>query len=137
MEYALGSVITLAAIVIMRLLLRRQYREPPPAVRYSQSHVYDLISPFLPTNSEMKIPAASQMSRHLDEVLIKIVFTEGKAYWIKDDKFYVADVKDYEIQHETATQVDTMSMDKVELDKIILVVEELTKGKTNDSRNAW
>lgn len=110
--------------------------ESPPVVRYSQSHVYRLIEPFMPDNNEMRQYPTTQATKFLDRLLIKVVFVEDEAYWIKDNIFYVANAKDHEIQHDTAVQVDTMSMDKVQLDKIKLVVEQLTKGNQDDSRNA-
>jgi len=95
------------------------------------------MAPFMPSNVDMKYMQKTQSSRYIDSITIKVVFLDNKAYWIKDNTFYVADVRNHQIQHETATKVDTMSMDRVQLDKIILVVEKLTKGEANDNRNSW
>lgn len=116
--------------------MSRNPLELPPLVRYSQSHVHNLIAPFMPTNKEMTIQPETQSSKYLDKITIRVVFLENKAYWIKDNKFYVADAKDHMVDHDSAIEVDTMSMDKIQLDKIKVVVEKLSEGKNNDSRNA-
>ena len=136
MEYALGSIITIAVILVTRYFFSRNPLDVPPQVRYSQSHVYNLIAPFMPENSELRKPVESQSSKYLDNITIRVVFLDDKAYWLKDDVFYVADAENQQIRHDTATQVDTMAMDKVQLDKIKFVVEKLTEGNQNDSRNA-
>lgn len=129
MEYALGSIITVAVIMLTRFIVSRHPLEMPPIIRYSQSHVHRLISPFIPSNAEMKPFPVTQASEYLDKISLRVVFLEGKAYWIKDDKFYVAEAEGHMVDHESATEVDTMAMDKVQLDKIMLVVEKLAEGK--------
>lgn len=136
MEYALGSIITIAVIILTNLYFKKYPIEKPTTVRYSQSHIFMLVSPFLPTNYEMAPRPITQASKFLEETQVKVAFIGNEAYWIKDGKFYVAKVVKREIQHDTATQVDTMSMDKIQLDKIMLVVEQLTKGTPDDYRNA-
>lgn len=130
MEYALGSVITIAVILLTRFIMARHPLEMPPMIRYSQSHVHNLIAPFLPSNQEMRSLPVTQSSKYLDKISLRVVFMEGKAYWIKDDKFYVAEAVGHIVDHETATEVDTMTMDKVQLDKIMLVVEKLAEGNS-------
>lgn len=129
MEYALGSIITIAVIMLTRFIMSRHPLELPPTVRYSQSHVHNLIAPFMPSNSEMKEIPVTQASKYMDKITMRVVFLDGKAYWLKDNKFYVANQTDHIIDHDTATEVDTMAMDKIQLDKIMLVVERLTEGK--------
>lgn len=129
MEYALGSLITIGVILLTRFIMARHPLEMPPTVRYSQSHVHNLIAPFLPTNREMTEPPVTQSSKYLDKISLRVVFLEGKAYWIKDDKFYVANAINHIVDHESATEVDTMAMDKIQLDKIKVVVEKLAEGR--------
>lgn len=136
MEYFLGSLITLAVVITVNIFLRKKAKEPMPSVRYSQSHVFDLISPFLPEGFAAKQPKPTQSSKHMEEISMRVVFIENKAYWIKDGTFYVARVVHGQVDHGNAQVVDTMAMDKVQLDKIMLVVEKLTEGKTNDSRDS-
>jgi hypothetical protein len=128
MEYALGSIITLIVIFTINFLLGKNTPKEVPTIRYSQSHIYNLIAPFIPKNNELLESPITQSSKHFDSISIKVVFVNNKAYYIKDNIFYVANVEDEVIQHETATVVDTMSMNKVQLKEIMMIVEKLTKG---------
>jgi len=56
---------------------------------------------------------------------MKVMVVKNKAYWIKDNTFYVTDVVEGEVVKENAKQVDTMAMDKVELKEIMFIVEKL------------
>jgi hypothetical protein len=50
------------------------------------------------------------------------------AYWIEDNNVYSAEHNELGILPETKKIVDMMTIDKVELDKMILIVEKLTEG---------
>jgi hypothetical protein len=74
-----------------------------------------------------KQPKESQLTKHYNKMFLKVVVQGTKAYWIKDNVFYVADVnEDGQVDKENAKQVDTMSMDKVELSNMMEIVEKLT-----------
>jgi hypothetical protein len=64
---------------------------------------------------------------------MKIMIVKDRAYWIKDNTFYVATVVDGQVNKETAKEVDTMAMSKVELDEMMFIVEKLREDN-NDSR---
>jgi hypothetical protein len=88
------------------------------------------------------VPPPNTQSRDYEKKMtVKVVMTEGQAYWIRDNTVYTADIaEDYSVQNETTRIVDIMSMDKVQLDKIIFIVDKLTEGSKNDggnSGNTW
>ncbi len=138
MEYFLGSILTLALVIILNKVLRRSlYEERIEPIKYSQAYIYDMVSPFLPSNKELMEQKETQSTKHYDSMFLRVVFAENKAYWIKDSIFYVSDVReDGSVDQESAKQVDTMAMGRVELEKIIFIVEQLTEGNGNDTRNA-
>lgn len=129
MEYFLGSIITLAVIVVLGLIARRYKNDVFFKVDVSQSTVHEMLRDFLPPNHKLMKHQKSQSSKHMEQITTRIVFIDNKAYWIKDNKFYVADAINQNIDESTKQEVDTMSMDKVELNKIIFIVETLTEGK--------
>ena len=47
--------------------------------------------------------------------------------------FYMADIFQNDIQKDTARVVDTIGMDKVQLDKMLFIMDQLREGKNNDS----
>ena len=107
-------------------------------VKYSQSNLFNMIAPFLPSNDQIRMmnPKPSQAINYNKKMYVKILFLDQKAYWIKDNSFFVADVVDGNVLEDSARKVDTMGMDKVELDKMSFIVDKLTEGLSNDSGNS-
>lgn len=134
MEYFAGAIITLIVILITRKFIVNERRNNRILINYSQSNVHDLIAPFLP--KILHKPVVTQSSKYYDKIHTKILMVGNKAYWIKDNTFYSADVVRGEINHDTTKPVDTMAMDKVQLDKMIFIIETLTKGDFDDYRNS-
>lgn len=138
MEYFIGAAVTLGIVYFINRFISINVSESDEQpLKYTQSYVYELIRPFIDIYGMAIEQKESQSSKHFNSMFIRIVFTEDKAYWIEDTTFYVADLDDDGIvQKDTAKQVDTMSMNKVELDNIKVIVERLTEGSDNDSWNA-
>jgi hypothetical protein len=136
MEYFLGSVATLISVAVFNIFLRKGITNKKlemPILKYSQSHIHVLLKPFMPSNSvRFKPIKESQSLKYHKDIYIKIMVMENKAYWIRDNTLFVADVVDGELVKETSRQVDTMSMDKVQLEKVMFVVEQLTEDSSND-----
>lgn len=130
MEYVIGSLITLFTIFFVNRFIKKEVdSQSAISISYSQSHIHNLIDPFLPDNSTLTLLKPTQASKYLEETQQKFIIVEEKAYWIKDNEFFVANMIDGSIDRESAQLVDTMSMSKVELEKIIFIVEKLT-GET-------
>jgi hypothetical protein len=137
MEYLVGSLATIIAFVIYHRLTRESFEEISKVgqrITYSQSYMFNLLHPLIPSNDYLKKlnPKKTQSYLHHEKLYIKIMFYEDKAYWIKDNKFFTADMVDGKIVEDSEKTVDTMAMDKVELDKMAFIVDMLTKGKTDD-----
>jgi hypothetical protein len=134
MEYFLGSAVTMVAMFITtRLILPRTLNKKVDTVRYSQSHIHTLVVPLLPDMKTYKKKIVTQSSKHDERINIKVVIVENKAYFVKDGSFYCADMDGDYIDKQTAAVVDTMGMDKVQLDKMLFIMDQLRDGKKNDS----
>ncbi len=134
MEYFLGSAITMIAMFITtRLILPRIIDTKPSVLRYSQSHIHTLIMPLIPDIKSYKKKMVTQSSKHDEKINIRVVILDNKAYFVKDGNFYCADMNGDAIDRQSATVVDTMSMDKVQLDKMLFIMDQLRDGKKNDS----
>lgn len=137
MEYFVGSATTLAILFLAKLLLNKTIsRNQVSGISYSQSYLHSMIAPYMLTNSEIKADRETQSSRHEQSLYVRIVVVDGAAYWIKNNVFYIADMEGEDVVKETTRQVDTMSMDKVELNKMMFIIEKLTEGRNYDSRNS-
>jgi hypothetical protein len=126
MEYLAGSIVTLITMVIVSRMVRKtQSTIKSVSVDFSQSRQYELVKDYLPViNKEIK----TQSSKHYKAQWSKVVFSGPLAYWIEDNNVYSAEHNELGILPETKKIVDMMTIDKVELDKMILIIDKLTEG---------
>jgi hypothetical protein len=133
MDFLLGTVTTTLILFIFLVFLinKRNKREPFFLIRYSQSHIHRILSPLLPQVDQIsKINNKdNQSSRHLKNTNVRVLIVEGKAYWTKNNVFYVSNIVDGDIDKNNAQVVDTMGMNKVELDKMLFIIDQLRKGE--------
>jgi hypothetical protein len=144
MDYLIGFFVgTTLMVVFYKFLIKNSLRaNDKVAIRYSQSHIFNIIKPFASiVYSTPKPVIKTQAIEYEKSQTVKVIMTEGQAYWIRDNTFYTADInEDYSVDNDSTRVVDTMSMDKVQLDKIIFIVDRLTEDSDNDdsnSRNSW
>lgn len=106
-------------------------------IRYSQSHVHSLIFPLLPKNVKPKKIKKTQATIHEAKNNIKVIIMDNSAYWIKDNAFYVADMAiDGTVNKDSTRRVDTNSMNRVQLDKMLFIIDKLREGTLDDSGSA-
>lgn len=137
MEFFLGIVFAVFAMAMINkyiINVSEIKKSKMNKIIYRQSHIFDLIRPAIPYIPHNLNARQTQARDHRASQSIKVVFTDDKAYWIKDNNFYEALHIHGQIDDSTTKTVDTMGMDKVELDKIIFIVEKLTEGTANDGR---
>jgi hypothetical protein len=79
----------------------------------------------------------TQATRHFDNTKLKIIFTEEKAYWIKDNAVYEADIVGGIIQENSSKAVDMMALDDVKLKDMMFIIDKLTEEQPNDRRDSW
>ncbi len=141
MEYVLGSLVTAFLLFVFNKIINTKGRKAVPAPTMpSQSYVFRLIQPALPIlNILSKKKMKTQATNHIDSLYVRVIIIDEKAYWIKDNSFFVANMEDGLIDKESATLVDTMSMDAVQLDKMSFIVDKLTEDldDTGNSGNSW
>ena len=134
MKYFLGSISTLIVIfVVTKFFYSNIDLKTDKTIRYSQTHIYELIKPLVYTKEINKVIRNSQSQKYNEKVNIKVIIMEDMAYWIKDNIFYMANMVDGFVDKDTTRTVDTMAMDKVQLDKMLFIMDRLREGKRNDS----
>lgn len=136
MDYLIGSIVTAALFTLgLKLFNRVIPKKIKMKVSYSQSYVYNVIGPVVKILAMSK-KLETQASKYQDSLYVRVVLADNKAYWISNNVFYVADEEDGFIDKDSAKPVDTISMDKVQLEKMIFIVETLTEGAENEDRNS-
>jgi predicted ribosome-associated RNA-binding protein Tma20 len=103
-----------------------------------QSERHQVISNFLITSNlgykNIKKNIKTQSQIHEEKNSIKVIIMDNSAYWIKDNVFYTAQISlDGDVDKNTTSIVDTMSMDKVQLDKMMFIIDRLREGTFDDS----
>jgi hypothetical protein len=132
-EFLVGAIVTIFVYMATNRIAKRELENKDKIdIVYSQSHIYELMRPFLEFAPLIVPPEPKQSSNYLKNVYMKVMVVNSKAYWIKNNAFYVADVVDGEVQKETTKEVDTMSMSRVELNEMLFIVEKL-REETDDN----
>ncbi len=138
MEYFVGSVATLiAAVVFIMTTNKISSRSSGLSLKRSQSRSlqlilnagYNIVIPAPPINKD------NQDHKHNSKNEIRVVIHEDFAYWIQNNAFLTAKVRGGVIDQSTTKLVDTLAMDKVELDKISFIVEKLNERQSDDRSN--
>jgi len=139
MEYLIGAAITMISYIIANRIAGKQrdrlLENSEFKITYSQSHIYELMKPYIDMVGPIEEKVNRQSANYLKNVYLRIMVVENKAYWIKDNRFIVAEIVNGEIDKENAQEVDTMNMNKVELDEMMFIVEKLREGD-DDSRGS-
>ena len=99
-------------------------------VKSSQSRNHYLFNNNTPKKKSKKINR--QSSNHDKNINIKVIIMDDQAYWIKDNTFYTADMVQGNVDKETTRIVDTMTMNKVQLDKMIFIIDRLREEAFDD-----
>ena len=103
-------------------------------VKYRQSDIYELVRDSIPKKIFDMPKIITQSQKHIQKNMLKVVITNGKAYWISNDVFYSADSINGRIDEETIKQLDFENMSKDEMVNMLSILDDLKKGtNTNDS----
>jgi predicted small secreted protein len=129
-EFLLGFILAIATVFVFRFFIIKDINQSTSwAIRYSQTRIHEIIKNYVPDYAfEIKKPI-TQSENHKNSMYTRVVFVENQAYWIKNNTLFVADMEEGMVDEETTREVDTMAMDKVQLEKVIHIVEALTEGK--------
>jgi hypothetical protein len=132
MEYLLGALVTLFSVVVLnKMFLKQVKRSSQMSMPVSQSYLHKFLSGY--GSSDVEAAQETQSSKYISKQSVKVMIVEGEAYWIQNNQLYVAQYKDGEVDDLGAEKVDTISMDSVQLEKTMFIVEKLTEGKNDSS----
>lgn len=129
---AIGTTIVIVLLFCLYLILNKKTRDKPIIV--SQSMLQYRYSNR--QKNSRKLNVKSQSKVHHNKNNIRVIIVENSAYWIKDNIFYKAPLVDELIDKESAEKVDTINMDKVQLDKMLFIMDKLREGINDDSRGS-
>ena len=98
--------------------------------------MHNMLKYFFSLNIETQGKPSSQLTKRLEKDMIRVIVVGSQAYWVSDNTFYVADALDGEVDTETAKPVDVQSMSKLEVNKMLSILDSLTNGKVGNDRSS-
>jgi hypothetical protein len=128
---AAGLTITILLVLFTYVLASRSNKSTPTVsqamllYRYNETKKYS-----------RKLVTKTQSKMHHDKTNVKVIILDNQAYWIKDNIFYKAPLDGQSIDKDSAEEVDTINMDKVQLDKMLFIMDKLREGINDDSRGS-
>ena len=106
-------------------------------IRYRQSNIYEMVKDVIPKEMFDKPKIITQSQKHVQKNMLKVVITEGKAYWILDNVFYTANAINGRVDESTVKPLDIENLSKKDLVKMLSILDDLRKGMgSNDSGSA-
>lgn len=134
MEYFIGSFSTMLILYFLGKYgnQRRFNMDRIVSIKYRQSSMHEMVKHLIPIESFSKKVLDTQSIKYEKRTNVKVIIVNECAYWVKDNIFYMANMEDGFIDKETTKLVDTMGMDKVELDKMLFIMDRLKEGEGDD-----
>ena len=97
-------------------------------IKYRQSYIHEMIKNVIPKQRFDKPKFITQSQKHVQKNMLRVVIEKNKAYWILNNVFYTADAIDGRVDENTARPLDVENMSKVELDKMLSILDDLKQG---------
>jgi hypothetical protein len=113
--------------------IRKKSKKNFSKTLYRQSDIHRLLKYFFSIPLSNNEKPCSQLTKHKEKSMIKVIVLNNEAYWVSNNTFYVAKAIDGEVQPHTAQPVNTNGLSKPELDKMLFILDSLKNGKKNDS----
>ena len=128
-EYFIGAIIGITFMMINNFRMKKNIKEELNPFRYSQSHIFEIVRPILPPILIKSKNVNTQSYKYEEKFNVKVIILGQNAYWIKDNVFYTAKIDGDRIDRDSTSVVDIMGMDRVELDKMLFIMDQLRDGK--------
>jgi hypothetical protein len=132
MNNVYGSLLLTATILFASAILIYMRKTPQKAQVVSQAELHHRF--YDKRNEKRKLKTQSQ--KHLKENNINVIIVDNEAFWIKNNIFYKAQMSDQGVDKNTTQEVDTIAMDKIQLDKMLFIMDKLREGIDDDSRSS-
>jgi hypothetical protein len=122
-------IVCLTAIVFFSIIVTMQKKKNN--LKYpitKQSEMHNALKVFF-SRQAVDTEKKSQIAKRSDSNKFNAVIVDDKAYWVIDNIFWVSNLIDGRPNMSEAEPVDIYSMPKKELDKMLLILDNLGGGK--------
>jgi len=136
MIYLLAIPLTLLVFWSIIVIVKKINKRNNSYVIYRQSDMHNMLKYFFSLGVENQEKPSSQLTKRLEKDMISVVVYGNQAYWVSDNTFYVADAFNGEVNTETAKPVNVESMSKLEVEKMLSILDSLKNGKVKNDRSS-
>jgi hypothetical protein len=133
MEYFIGFFLTFMVSLAIIIIMNKKINKKMSRTLYSQKDTHELFKYFFSIDSSNQKKRLSQLTKHTEKSMIKVMVIGQEAYWVSDNTFYVAKAIDGEVEPGSAQPVDIENMSKNDINKMLFILDNLESGKKNDS----
>ena len=133
MQYFIGFSLTFLVSLAIIIVMSKKINKKMSRTLYSQKDTHELFKYFFSIDSSNQKKRLSQLTKHTEKSMIKVMVIGQEAYWVSDNTFYVAKAIDGEVEPGSAQPVDIENMSKNDINKMLFILDNLESGKKNDS----
>jgi hypothetical protein len=135
MEYLIASGLTLVVSWAILVIIKKKNNKKYSSIQYRQSDMHEILKYFFSLNVQQKEKPLSQFNKRIEKSMLKVIVAEDQAYWVLDNVFYVADALDNQVDPETARPVNVENMSKLEMEKMLFILDSLKDGDVENDRS--
>ena len=133
MQELIAAGLTLPFVWVILKLMRKKARKKFSKTLYRQSDIHKLLKYFFSIRLPNNEGPSSQLTKRKEKNMTKVIFVDNQAYWVSENTFFVAESINGEIQSQTARPVNTNGLSKIDLNKMLFILDSLKNGSKNDS----
>lgn len=137
MEYVIVVILTFALSWSIIKVISKKESESFAKNLHTQSDMHEMMKDFFEAgHDDFDEDPPSQLTKLQGKDMIKVIIMDDQAYWVSNNIFYVSDATDGRPEPGTAHPIDTTSMSKKDIEKMLSILDSLKNGSSNDSSSA-
>jgi hypothetical protein len=132
MEYFLIIVLTFALTWSIINILSKRKINLFSKIKYRQSNIHEIVKDVIPKEMFERPKKIRQSEKHIQKNMLKVIITDGMAYWTTNNVFYSAKSINGRVDEETIKPLNVSELSKKELEKMMDILDSLRNGVVQD-----
>jgi uncharacterized protein YeeX (DUF496 family) len=132
MEYFLITVLTFGLTWSIISIVNKRKINLFSKIKYRQSNIHEIVKNVIPKEMFEKPKKIRQSEKHIQKNMLKVIITDGMAYWTVNNVFYSARSINGRVDESTIKPLDVHELSKKELEKMMDILDSLRNGVGQD-----
>jgi hypothetical protein len=132
MEYFLIVVLTFALTWSIISIVSKRKINLFSKIKYRQSNIHEIVKDVIPKEMFERPRKIRQSEKHIQKNMLKVIITDGMAYWTTNNVFYSAKSVNGRVDEETIKPLNVNELSKKELEKMMDILDSLRNGVGQD-----